>query len=108
MGNTHSARTTSAIDSFVLELGPDVVHEKSISNRHFLKTVKGKHGNGHLVINISTKPDPGLLLRSYTRTLKFEKDVLIDISKVYNYQGFVVTETAGYIIQQWIGRNLYD
>ncbi|KAJ2936541.1 hypothetical protein H1R20_g554, partial [Candolleomyces eurysporus] len=112
MGNTHSGstftRTTSAIDSFVTELGPDVVYEKSIGNSRFLKTVKCKHRNGHLVIKIFIKPDPGLSLRNYTRRLKLDKEALIDIPNVYNYQGFAETEKAGYIIRQWIASNLYD
>jgi phosphoinositide-3-kinase regulatory subunit 4 len=37
-----------------------------------------------------------------------EKEALADIANVYNYQMFVETEKAGYIIRQWIASNLYD
>ncbi|RXW14716.1 hypothetical protein EST38_g11141 [Candolleomyces aberdarensis] len=109
MGNTHSGstftRAASAIDSLATDLGPDVVHEKSVGNSSFLKTVKYKHRNGYLVIKISTKPDPGLSLRA---ALGVDKGLLIDIPNVYNNQGVAATEQAGYIIQQWIASNLYD
>ncbi|KAF6748025.1 other/VPS15 protein kinase [Ephemerocybe angulata] len=112
MGNIHSGstftRTTNAIDSFVTDLGADVVYEKSLGYSRFLKTVKCKHRNGYLVIKIFIKPDPGLSLRNYTRRLKLDKEALVDIPNVYNYQGFAETERAGYIIRQWVASNLYD
>jgi hypothetical protein len=37
-----------------------------------------------------------------------EREALIDIPNVYNYQAFVETERAGYIIRQWVASNLYD
>jgi phosphoinositide-3-kinase, regulatory subunit 4 len=33
---------------------------------------------------------------------------LADIANVYNYQTFVETDKAGYIIRQWLASNLYD
>lgn len=32
----------------------------------------------------------------------------MDIANIYNYQSFVETDKAGYIIRQWIASNLYD
>ena len=37
-----------------------------------------------------------------------ERDALLDIPNVYNYQTFVETEKAGYLIRQWLASNLYD
>lgn len=37
-----------------------------------------------------------------------EKEALLDLANVYNYQNFVETDKAGYIIRQWIASNLYD
>ena len=37
-----------------------------------------------------------------------EREALADIANVYNYQTFVETEKAGYIIRQWLASNLYD
>ncbi|KIY49828.1 hypothetical protein FISHEDRAFT_40447 [Fistulina hepatica ATCC 64428] len=112
MGNVQSGstltRTSGAVDSFVAELGNDVIYDKSLGTARFLKTAKCKHRNGFLVIKIFVKPDPGLSLRSYQRRLKIEREALADISNVYSYQTFVETDRAGYIIRQWIASNLYD
>jgi phosphoinositide-3-kinase regulatory subunit 4 len=32
----------------------------------------------------------------------------MDIANIYNYQSFVETDKAGYIIRQWVASNLYD
>jgi phosphoinositide-3-kinase regulatory subunit 4 len=37
-----------------------------------------------------------------------EREALLDIPNVYNYQCFVETDKAGYIIRQWTASNLYD
>ncbi|KAF5350674.1 hypothetical protein D9756_008730 [Leucocoprinus leucothites] len=112
MGNTHSGfnltRTTGALDSFVAELGGDIVYEKSLGSARFLKTVKCRHRNGFLVVKVFIKPDPGLSLRTHNRRLKFEKEALNDIANVYSYQAFAETEKAGYLIRQWLASNLYD
>ncbi|KAJ7715595.1 hypothetical protein DFH07DRAFT_862734 [Mycena maculata] len=112
MGNTQSGstltRTTAALDSFVAELGADVIYEKSLGSARFLKTVKSRHHNGYMVIKIFIKPDPGLSLRNYHRRLKGDREALMDIANVYNYQSFIETDKAGYIIRQWIASNLYD
>ncbi|KAJ7028722.1 hypothetical protein C8F04DRAFT_1118486 [Mycena alexandri] len=112
MGNTQSGstltRTTAALDSFVAELGTDIIYEKSLGSARFLKTVKSRHHNGYMVIKIFIKPDPGLSLRNYHRRLKADREALMDIANIYNYQSFVETDKAGYIIRQWIASNLYD
>ncbi|KAH7882946.1 hypothetical protein F5I97DRAFT_1938850 [Phlebopus sp. FC_14] len=112
MGNVQSGstltRTSGALDSFVTELGGDVTYEKSIGQARFLKTVKCRHRNGYLVVKIFIKQDPGISLRTYHRKLKVDREALLDIANVYNYQAFVETEKAGYLIRQWIASNLYD
>ncbi|KAJ7057004.1 hypothetical protein C8F01DRAFT_1153032 [Mycena amicta] len=112
MGNTHSGstltRTTAALDSFVAELGSDIIYDKSLGSTRFLKAVKCRHRNSYLVVKVFIKPDPGLSLRNYHRRLKADREALADISNVYNYQSFVETEKAGYIIRQWIASSLYD
>jgi hypothetical protein len=37
-----------------------------------------------------------------------EREALVDIANVYDYQSFAETEKAGYIIRQWVASNLYD
>jgi hypothetical protein len=87
MGNAQSlTRTGGALDSFVAELGPDLVFDqrcarlvlrawpladsRSLGSARFLKTVKCAHRNGFVVVKIFIKPDPGLSLRSYSKRLK--------------------------------------
>ncbi|KAF5339043.1 hypothetical protein D9758_014111 [Tetrapyrgos nigripes] len=101
-------RTTGALDSFISELGTDITYEKSLGSSRFLKTVKCRHRNGYLIVKVFIKPDPGLTLRNYTRRLKLDREALQDIANVYNYQSFVETDKAGYIIRQWVASNLYD
>ncbi|KAI0753275.1 hypothetical protein C8Q80DRAFT_1096117 [Daedaleopsis nitida] len=109
MGNAQSlTRTSGALDSFVAELGGDVVYERSLGSSRFLKTVKCRHKNGYLVVKIFIKPDPGLSLRKYHRRLKTEREALADLPNVYGYQSFVETDKAGYVIRQWVASNLYD
>ncbi|KAI0922943.1 hypothetical protein AcV5_009802 [Taiwanofungus camphoratus] len=109
MGNAQSlTRTSGALDSFVAELGGDIVYERSMGSARFLKTVKCRHKNGYLVVKIFVKPDPGLSLRKYHRRLRIEREALMDIANVYNYQAFLETDKAGYIIRQWVASSLYD
>ncbi|KAF8892933.1 hypothetical protein BD779DRAFT_1798336 [Infundibulicybe gibba] len=112
MGNVQSGstltRTTGALDSFIAELGGDIVYDKSLGSARFLKTVKCRHRNGYMVIKIFIKPDPGLSLRTYHRRLKLDREALMDVANVHNYQSFIETDKAGYIIRQWIASNLYD
>lgn len=112
MGNAHSGsnltRTTGALDSYVAELGNDLVYERSLGSARFLKTVKCRQRNGYLVIKVFVKSDPGLSLLPYHKRLKEEKKALSEIANVYSYQAFAETEKAGYIIRQWMASNLYD
>ncbi|KZT63489.1 WD40 repeat-like protein [Daedalea quercina L-15889] len=109
MGNVQSlTRTTGALDSFVAELGGEIVYERSMGSARFLKTVKCRHRNGYMVVKIFVKPDPGLSLRKYHRRLKVEREALADLVNVYSYQAFVETDKAGYVFRQWVASSLYD
>ncbi|KAG8859720.1 Serine/threonine-protein kinase [Tulasnella sp. 330] len=112
MGNNISGPTTrtslSALDAFVSDLGGDIVYEKSLGSGRFLKTVKARHKHGSVVIKIFIKPDPGISLRNYRKRLKTEREALVDLPNVYNYQTFFETDKAGYMIRQWLLSSLYD
>ncbi|KAG6334162.1 hypothetical protein ID866_4928 [Astraeus odoratus] len=101
MGNVQSGstltRTSGALDSFVAELGGDIIYEK-----------RCRHRNGYLVVKIFIKHDPGISLRAYLHKQKVDREALLDIPNVYNYQAFVETDKAGYLIRQWVASNLYD
>ncbi|WWC66876.1 uncharacterized protein I206_100783 [Kwoniella pini CBS 10737] len=109
MGNISSmARASTALDSYVAELGNDISYDKSLSSSRFLKTILAKHAYGPIVLKIFIKPDPAMSLRVIQRRLKTERDNLADLPNVNTYQAFVETDKAGYLIRQWIGFNLYD
>jgi phosphoinositide-3-kinase regulatory subunit 4 len=98
MGNTQSGytltRTAATLDSFISELGPEIVYEKryvhyvltrdrldnpfrSLGSSRFLKTVRCRHRNGLVVVKIYIKPDLGLSLSRYQRRLKGMSCVLL-------------------------------
>ncbi|KAG8950099.1 Serine/threonine-protein kinase [Tulasnella sp. 424] len=111
MGNNISGATTraaDALDSYVTNLKADIVYEKTLGPGRFLKTVKGRHTNGPVVIKIFIKPDPGLSLRPFRRRLKIEREALEGIPNVYSHQTFFETDQAGFIIRQWVSSSLYD
>ncbi|WVW81748.1 hypothetical protein I302_103744 [Kwoniella bestiolae CBS 10118] len=109
MGNISSmARASTALDSYVAELGNDISYDKSLSSSRFLKTILARHAYGPIVLKIFIKPDPGMSLRVIQRRLKTERDNLSDLQNVNTYQAFVETDKAGYLIRQWVGSNLYD
>lgn len=52
---------------------------------------------------------PQLVIRlSCTHSPPVDREALVDIPNVYNYQSFLETDRAGYIVRQWIASNLYD
>ncbi|KAK8845442.1 hypothetical protein IAR55_006155 [Kwoniella newhampshirensis] len=109
MGNISSmARASTALDSYVAELGNDISYDKSLSSSRFLKTILARHEYGPIVLKIFIKPDSAMSLRVIQRRLKTERDNLVDLASVNTYQAFVETEKAGYLIRQWVGSNLYD
>ncbi|EJD02926.1 uncharacterized protein FOMMEDRAFT_123012 [Fomitiporia mediterranea MF3/22] len=112
MGNNQSSaivsRTGGALDTFVSELGPDIIYDKSLGSSRFLKTVRCRHRNGFLVAKIYVKPDNNQLDEKYMRRLKKEKKALQDVQNVYTYQIFTESDKAGYLVRQWVASNLYD
>ncbi|KAI9635914.1 uncharacterized protein MKK02DRAFT_25800 [Dioszegia hungarica] len=109
MGNVSSmARASTALDSYVAELGHEISYDKGLSSSRFMKTILARHADGPVVLKIFIKPDPSMSLRLHQRRLKHEREALADLSGANTYQMFVETEKAGYLIRQWIGSNLYD
>lgn len=92
MGNNQSSaivsRTGGALDTFVSELGSDIIYDKrsvelavmkdhrllvsvwSLGTSRFLKTVRCRHRNGFIVAKIYVKPDTSQLDEKYLRRLK--------------------------------------
>ncbi|KAH8918155.1 kinase-like protein, partial [Atractiella rhizophila] len=94
--------------SYLSELGGDLEYDKSLSSSRFLKTIKGRHRSGALVIKVFLKPDTSLSLRTLVRKLKSEKEELALIPNVLPYDRILETEKAGYLIRSWKHISLYD
>ena len=148
MGNVHSGsaltRTTVALDSFVGELGGDIIFEKRwgmchplISHlntkslpqvwvqldfwrrwnvaigmdiwwlRYLLNQILGFLWE-HIIEEWKVRERDKLNLFRILIFAPVEREALADIANVYNYQTFVETDKAGYIIRQWLASNLYD
>ncbi|WOO86061.1 Phosphoinositide 3-kinase regulatory subunit 4 [Vanrija pseudolonga] len=109
MGNISSmARASTALDSYVSELGTDISYDKSLSSSRFMKTIVARHKNGPLVLKIFIKPDTNMTLRVIQRRLKTERDALAHLPNVNTYANFIESDKAGYLIRQWVGSSLYD
>jgi phosphoinositide-3-kinase, regulatory subunit 4 len=49
-----------------------------------------------------------LLCNKTSQVNVVEREALSDIANIYDYQTFVETDKAGYIVRQWVASNLYD
>ncbi|GES86228.1 ARM repeat-containing protein [Rhizophagus clarus] len=111
MGNNISSTTasiaTAGIDSYVSEL-KDIQYEKSLSSARFMKTIRGRHKEGAVVVKIFIKPVPGLSLSNIVKALQEEKEALSEVPNAFAYQRIIETDKAGYLIRQFFFSSLYD
>ncbi|KAK9768736.1 Serine/threonine-protein kinase, variant 2 [Basidiobolus ranarum] len=111
MGNNFSSTipstATAGIDNYVGEIG-DIQYEKSLGSARFMKTIRGRHKEGSVVVKIFIKPYVGLSLDPYISQLRAERDRLLEIPNAFPYQRILETETAVYLIRQYFFSNLYD
>lgn len=82
--------------------------ELRMGSSRFLKAIKARHRHGPLVVKTFLKPEAHYNLRPLVRRLRIEREALEDAPNVLTYQKVVETDTAGYLIRQWISTNLYD
>ncbi|KAA8915744.1 hypothetical protein TRICI_002102 [Trichomonascus ciferrii] len=61
--------STIAIEAYVSELG-DIQYEKNIGNARFLKTLKGLHSDGLVVVKVFIKPSAQIDLTTIEEELK--------------------------------------
>ncbi|KAK0532074.1 Serine/threonine-protein kinase [Tilletia horrida] len=107
MGNSSSSRL-AGIEDLVSEIGSDVQYERSMGSSRFLKAVRARHRCGLLVVKTFVKPDTGVSLRNLVRRLRVQREALANVANVLTYQTVIETESAGYLIRQWLASNLYD
>ncbi|CAO3608965.1 unnamed protein product [Cunninghamella blakesleeana] len=100
MGNNISNVTTIVgVDSYVSELG-DVQYEKSLGNARFMKTIRGRHKDGLVVVKIFVKPKLDMSLRNEIKQLQ--------VPNVFTVQKILETERASYLVRQYFYSSLYD
>lgn len=89
-------QSSTALDSYVSELGSDISYEKrcvpqtslcaeviadiSLSSSRFLKSIVARHKYGPLVLKIFIKPNPSMTLRVIQRRLNSETTPSRDVS----------------------------
>ncbi|GAA5898472.1 hypothetical protein JCM8208_006993 [Rhodotorula glutinis] len=103
-----TGRAQPGTDPFFIELGGEVVYDKSMGSSRLLKSVRARHKSGALVVKVFIKPDPALSLKPFHRRIKAERDALVDCPNVLAYGRALETERAGYLMRQWVASNLYD
>ncbi|RUS22693.1 hypothetical protein BC937DRAFT_87736 [Endogone sp. FLAS-F59071] len=135
MGNKVSSATpstaTAGIDSYVAELGDiqyekrtlresnysesivndffyNLLHQNSLGSARFMKTIRGRHKDGSVVVKIFVKPEPGLSLKTYVKTVQEEHDALAEVPNAFAYQRLLETEKAAYLVRQYFYSSLYD
>ena len=88
--------------------GTDASLIRSMGSSRFLRAIRTRHRHGPLVVKTFLKPEIHYSLRPLVRRLRVEREALADVPNVLAYQKVVETDTAGYLIRQWVASNLYD
>ncbi|KYK59601.1 phosphoinositide 3-kinase regulatory subunit 4 [Drechmeria coniospora] len=109
MGQGFSLATPSAgsagIDIAQLQ---DVQYERSIGNARFMKSIRGRHENGLVLVKVLVKPYAGVDLDLYKQLLIKQRKALADVPNALVFQRIIETETNGYLVRQFQHDSLYD
>ncbi|KAI0165502.1 hypothetical protein GGR57DRAFT_447705 [Xylariaceae sp. FL1272] len=109
MGNTFSLTTpyagSAGID--VPELS-DLVHERSIGNARFMKSIRARHRDGVALAKVTVKPYSGCSLAEYGTRILQEREKLRDVPNALGFERALETQTNAYLIRQYIHSSLYD
>ncbi|WZH41513.1 VPS15 kinase [Fusarium acuminatum] len=73
----------------------DVHYEKSIGNARFMKTIRGRHENGLVLVKVLVKP--------YA-----DHKAIADVPNALGFQRIIETENNGYLVRQFLYSSLYD
>ncbi|KAI8337040.1 hypothetical protein BC941DRAFT_513702 [Chlamydoabsidia padenii] len=107
MGNNISNfNAVVVVDSYVSELG-DIQYERSLGNARFMKTIRGRHKDGLVVVKILIKPK-GVSVRKHVKQLQDEYDAISMIPNVFTVQKILETDGAAYMVRQYFYSSLYD
>ncbi|KAI9347770.1 hypothetical protein DFJ73DRAFT_451681 [Zopfochytrium polystomum] len=73
-----------------------------------MKTIRCKHREGPLVVKKFIKPDQTVSLQQIAKAMMAERDALQSVANAFPYERIMETDTAGYLIRQFLFSNLYD
>ncbi|PFH60280.1 hypothetical protein XA68_11200 [Ophiocordyceps unilateralis] len=109
MGQGFSLATPSAgsasIDVAQLQ---DVQYERSIGNGRFMKSIRGRHENGVVLVKVLVKPFAEVNLDEYKRQIIKQRKALAHVPNALAFQRIIETETNGYLVRQYQYSSLYD
>ncbi|PHH75357.1 hypothetical protein CDD80_2454 [Ophiocordyceps camponoti-rufipedis] len=113
MGQGFSLATPSAgsasIDVAQLQ---DVQYERSIGNGRFMKSIRGRHENGVVLVKVLVKPFAEVKLDEYKRQIISQtspgRKALANVPNALAFQRIIETETNGYLVRQYQYSSLYD
>lgn len=109
MGQSYSLTTpyagSAGID--VPELS-DLIHERSIGNARFMKTIRARSYNGLVLAKVTVKPHTPMSLKAYGDKILRERDKLKDVPNAVGFERAFETETNAYLIRQYLYSSLYD
>ncbi|KAM5348422.1 hypothetical protein ACJ41O_008246 [Fusarium nematophilum] len=86
----------------------DVHYEKSIGNARFMKTIRGRHENGLVLVKVLVKPYAEVKLETYKRQIIEQRKALADVPNALGFQRIIETESNGYLVRQFLYSSLYD
>ncbi|KAH8735551.1 hypothetical protein BGZ61DRAFT_379809 [Ilyonectria robusta] len=86
----------------------DVHYEKSIGDARFMKTIRGRHENGLVLVKVLVKPYPEVKLETYKKQIIEQRKALADVPNALGFQRIIETESNGYLVRQYLYSSLYD
>ncbi|KAF5673835.1 VPS15 kinase [Fusarium heterosporum] len=86
----------------------DVHYEKSIGNARFMKTIRGRHENGLVLVKVLAKPYADVKLEKYKKQIIEQHKAIADVPNALGFQRIIETETNGYLVRQFLYSSLYD
>ncbi|PTB73014.1 vacuolar sorting protein [Trichoderma longibrachiatum ATCC 18648] len=109
MGQGFSLATPSAgaagIDIAQLQ---DIQYEKSIGNARFMKSIRGRHEHGVVLVKVLVKPYTEVKLDKYKKKIIEQRKALAGVPNALGFQRIIETETNGYLVRQFMYSSLYD
>ncbi|KAG5748617.1 hypothetical protein H9Q70_008709 [Fusarium xylarioides] len=86
----------------------DVHFEKSIGNARFMKSIRGRHENGLVLVKVLVKPYADVKLQQYKKQIIEQSNAIDKIPNTLGFQRIIETETNGYLVRQFLYSSLYD